>query len=154
MTNGTLTGIYISARRGENKTPVEQAELIPDHGVRGDSHAGLDARRQVSLFSVETIRKLLAEGFAVSPEQISANLFTESIELDSLKPHTRLRIGETELEIVERRTPCRSIARIDNRLPKRLYSQCGQLARIIKGGAVQPGDTVEILTQQSQPVLF
>ncbi|HMZ16684.1 MAG TPA: MOSC domain-containing protein, partial [Blastocatellia bacterium] len=61
-----------------------------------------------------------------------------------------LRVGETLLEIVEARKPCRSIARIDNRLPKRLYGQCGQLASIIKGGNVKVGDDVEIVADQRQ----
>lgn len=144
LTTGTLAGVYVGQQKGEGKSEVAFAELLPDHGLRGDSHAGRDARRQVSLFAQETLAELLAEGFNVMPGQLSANLFTESINLNSLKPGVQLRIGETLLEIVEARLPCRAITRLDNRLPKQLYGRCGQLARIVEGGIVHSGDIIEV----------
>ena len=75
---------------------------------------------------------------------------SENIKLNSLKPGTRLRIGRTLLEIVEARQPCRNITRIDNQLPKRLYGQCGQLAKIFEGGTVQSGDAIEVIQNESQ----
>jgi len=148
MTTGKLAGIYVGKQKGEGKTEVASAELIANHGLSGDSHAGRHPQRQVSLFALETLNQLLAEGFPVTPEKLSANLFTENIKLDSLKPGTRLRIGRTLLEIVEARQPCRNITRIDNQLPKRLYGQCGQLAKIIEGGTVQSGDAIEVIQNE------
>lgn len=142
---GKLTGVYVGSRKGEDKTLVESAELIADRGLRGDNHAGRDPRRQVSLFAAETLRDLRNEGFEISAESLSANLFIENINLDSLKPGARLRVGETIIEIVEARKPCRSITKIDNRLPKRLYGQCGQLGRIVKGGEARVGDEVDVI---------
>src|SRR5262245_52246454 len=142
---GKLVGVYVGSRKGEGKTSVESAELIADHGLRGDSHAGRDPDRQVSLFAVETLREIQSEGFEVSAGSLSANIFTENIDLDSLNPGARLRIGEAVVEIAEPRTPCRSITKIDNRLPKRLFGQCGQVGRVIKSGLAQVGDEVEIM---------
>ncbi|MGH9938726.1 MAG: MOSC domain-containing protein [Blastocatellia bacterium] len=142
---GKLIGIFVGSRKGEEKTPVESAELIADHGLRGDSHAGRDPNRQVSLFAAETLIEVRNEGFEVSAESLSANLFTENISLDSLKPGARLRVGETVIEIVEARKPCRAITKIDNRLPKRLHGQCGQIGRIVKSGVARIGDEVEIM---------
>lgn len=147
---GKIVGVYVGKQKGEGKTEVASAELIADFGLRGDSHAGRDQRRQVSLFAKETFDQLLAEGFTPLPSELSANLFTESLKLNSLKPGMRLRIGKVLLEIVEARTPCRNISKIDNRLPKRLYGQCGQLARIIEGGIVQPGASIEVLQDERQ----
>jgi MOSC domain-containing protein YiiM len=144
---GKLIGIYSGSRKGEEKTPVESAELISGHGLRGDSHAGRDPNRQISLFASETLREIQKEGFEVSACSLSANLFTENINLNSLKPGARLRVGETVIEIFEARKPCRSITKIDNRLPKRLYGQCGMLGRIVESGAVWIGDEVEVVTE-------
>ncbi len=146
---GKLAGIYVGSRKGEDKAPVESAELIADHGLRGDIHAGRDPDRQVSLFAVETLRDLRNEGFEVSAESLSANLLTENVRLDSLKLGARLRVGETIIEIVEARKPCRSITKINNRLPKRLFGQCGQLGRIVKGGVAQVGDQVEVIVEKT-----
>lgn len=147
---GKLVGVFVGKQKGIGKTEAASAELISDHGLQGDCHAGRDPRRQVSLFTIEKLNQLQAEGFLVSTSQLSANLFTENVKLNSLKPGTRLRIGQTVLEIVEARTPCRVIARIDQRLPKRLYGQCGQLARILQGGPVCLGDEIEILKDERQ----
>ncbi len=148
--NGKLAGVYVGSQKGEGKTPVESAELIVDHGLRGDSHAGRDPNRQVSLFAAETLRELQNEGFEVSAGSLSANLFTENIELNTLKSGTALRIGNALVEIVEARKPCRLITKIDNRLPKRLYGQCGQLGRIVKGGTVRAGDEIEVIPDERQ----
>jgi molybdopterin adenylyltransferase len=142
--DGKVKGIYIGSRKGEGKSFVESAELVAGHGLQGDSHAGRDPDRQVSLFSEEVLRQMQAEGFQISAGELSANLLTEDIPLDSLKPGVRLRIGETVVEIVEARRPCRNLTKIDNRLPKRIYGQCGQLARIVKGGMVRAGDEIEL----------
>jgi MOSC domain-containing protein YiiM len=153
MASGRLISIHIGAKKGDGKATVDSAELVADHGLRGDSHAGRDPRRQVSLFAAETLARLREEGFALTPEQLSANLFTERIDLDRLAPGTQLRVGEATLEIVERRTPCRSITRIDHRLPKHLYGRCGQLARILVGGPVRPGDEVRVIPDERQLTL-
>ena len=141
---GKLIGIYIGRKRGEGKFPVESAELIAGHGLVGDIHAGADPNRQVSLFAMETLHELQAEGFAISPEELSANLFTENVPLNSLKPGTHLQINETIIEIVEPRIPCRSITKVDNRLPKKLYGQTGSLGRVLKGGMVNCGNDIVI----------
>ncbi|HKX32227.1 MAG TPA: MOSC domain-containing protein [Blastocatellia bacterium] len=147
---GQVIGVYVGRLKGEGKLAVESAELVPDYGLDGDSHAGRDPDRHVSLFSTEVLRDLQAEGFKVSAPELSTNLLTENIALNSLKPGTQLRVGETVIEIVEARKPCRSITRIDHRLPKRLYGQCGQLARIVKGGAIRAGDQIEVLADEKQ----
>jgi MOSC domain-containing protein YiiM len=147
---GKLIGIYAGTRKGEGKVPVESAELVADHGLRGDNHAGRDPKRQVSLFAGEVLHELRSEGFSVSAEQLSANLLTENIKLNSLEPGTQIRIGETVIEVVEARKPCRNLTRIDNRLPKRLYGHCGQLGRIVKGGIVRAGDEIEVIVEEKQ----
>lgn len=147
---GNVVGIYVGKQKGEGKTEVAFAEFVAGHGVRGDSHAGRDARRQVSLFAQETLNQLLAEGFPVTASALSANLFIEGLNLDSLRPGTQLRIGDVELELIEARKPCRNITRIDNRLPKRLFGQCGHLARIVKGGIVRSGDAIELVANETQ----
>jgi MOSC domain-containing protein YiiM len=144
---GKLVGVYVGSRKGEGKTSVESAELIADHGLRGDSHAGRDLHRQVSLFAVETLREIQNEGFEVSAGSLSANLFTENIALDSLNPGARLRVGEAIIEIAEARKPCRSITKIDNRLPKRLFGQCGQVGRVVRSGVARVGEVVEAIVE-------
>lgn len=143
--NPTIFSLHLGEQKGGGKPGISTGELVADYGLRGDRHAGRDPQRQVSLFSEEVRRSLENEGYTVPPESLSANLLTLGLPLDELPPGTRLRIGEAELELTEQRLPCRSITRIDYHLPKLLAGQCGQLARVVRGGIVQPGDLIEIL---------
>lgn len=145
---GKLTGIYTGTQKGADKTAVACAELIAGHGLKGDSHAGRDADRQVSFFASELIRTLKQEGFSVTAEKINANLVTENLRLDLIAIGSRLRIGQAVIEISEPRTPCRKITRINNRLPRRLYGNCGIMGRIVTGGTIQVGDAIELLTDE------
>ena len=152
---GKLVGIYLGAQRGESKTPCDSAKLIADHGLQGDIHAGTHPQRNVSLFAQEVLQAIQSEGFELTPGELSANLFTEGLPLDSLAPGTQIRIGAAVIEIVQPRKPCHSITRISNRLPKRLYGQCGQLAHVLEGGLVRTDDTVEIISlPANQPAPF
>jgi MOSC domain-containing protein YiiM len=142
---GKLIGIYIGRKKGEGKFPVESAEMVAGHGLAGDIHAGGDPDRQVSLFAMETLHELQSEGFEISPEKLSANLFTHNIPLNSLHPGAQLLINETIIEIVEPRIPCRNLTKVDNRLPKRLYGKTGSLGRVSKGGVVRCGDEIKLV---------
>jgi MOSC domain-containing protein YiiM len=148
-TAGKLVGIYLGVQRGASKTPCASAELVADYGMQGDIHAGTHPQRHISLFAQEVLQAIQSEGFNLAPGELSANLFTEGLPLDSLLPGTQIRIGTAVIEIVQQRKPCHSITRISNRLPKRLYGQCGQLASVLKGGLVRTGDSVEIVNRST-----
>ena len=140
-----LIGIFIGSNKGDPKVAIETAELIPDHGICGDHHAGLKPHRQVSLFASETLSQIIKAGIAISPEELSTNLLTEGLLLDSLATGTRLKIGNTIIEITEARKPCGALTKIDKRLPKATYLRCGQFARVIEGGIISADDTIEII---------
>ena len=141
----TIFGVYVSSKRGVGKIAVDSAELIADYGIQGDAHAGQNPHRQISLFEIEVLRELAADNIHVAPESLSANLVTEGINLRALEAGARLRVGEAVIELCETRKPCGSLTKLDHRLPKRLYQQCGLMGRILKGGVVRPGAEVELL---------
>jgi MOSC domain-containing protein YiiM len=144
---GKLLGLYVGPQKGAGKSSLGHVRLIAGHGVEGDAHAGRDARRQVSLIAAEVLRDLAGQGIHYSAGELSANLLTEGVALDALKPGARLRVGAAVLEIVEARKPCGTLTRLDRRLPKLLYRRCGQLARVVTGGAVRVGEAVEVLSE-------
>jgi MOSC domain-containing protein YiiM len=142
---GKLISIFIGSQKGASKMPVASAELIPDHGVRGDHHAGTKPHRQVSLFASETLQEIQAAGIDVAVEELSANLLTAGLAIDTLAEGTKLKIGTALLEISEARKPCGSLTKIDKRLPKATYLRCGQFGRVITGGVIHAGDAIEVL---------
>ena len=48
MADGKIIAISISERKGQKKHNIESANLIVDHGMEGDAHAG-NWHRQISL---------------------------------------------------------------------------------------------------------
>jgi len=57
-----IVSIAISKKKGTVKNCVDQAELVENHGIKGDAHAG-DWHRQLSLLSAESIEKVSTEAF-------------------------------------------------------------------------------------------
>lgn len=143
--SGKLISIYTGSQKGANKNAVASAELIADHGISGDHHAGTKPHRQVSLFANETLQEIQAVGIDVSPEELSANLITEGIPINTLEEGSKLKIGTAIIEISEARKPCGSLTKIDKRLPKATYLRCGKFGRVLTGGVIRAGDSIEIL---------
>jgi MOSC domain-containing protein YiiM len=143
--SGKLISIFIGSQKGASKQSIASAELIPAHGVSGDHHAGTKPHRQISLFARETLQEIQAAGIDVAAEELSTNLLTEGIAMDTLSAGTKLRIGAALIEISEARKPCGSLTKIDKRLPKATYLRCGQFGRVITGGVIHAGDAIEIL---------
>ena len=61
-------------------------------GSRGDAHA-VGGNRQVSLLAEESIDKMRAQGANVSAGNFAENITTEGIELITLSPGTRFKLG-------------------------------------------------------------
>ena len=97
---GKVVAVCISENKGERKTPVQAVELRENHGIVGDAHAG-DWHRQVSLLASESIAKMRSLGLDVDSGDFAENITTSGIELVSLPIGTRLRVGETELEVTQ-----------------------------------------------------
>jgi MOSC domain-containing protein YiiM len=142
---GKLVSIFSGSQKGARKMLVPSAELIPEHGVSGDHHAGTKPHRQISLFAHETLQEIHAAGIDVAAEALSTNLLTEGIAIDSLPEGTKLKIGAAIIEISEARKPCGALTKIDKRLPKATYLRCGQFGRVMTGGVIHAGDAIEIL---------
>lgn len=116
-------------------------EPIPMHG-------GVD--QAVCLYSMEAIERLKAEGHNAFPGAFGENLTLEGIELDSIGPGDRLRIGQDGLviEITWHAQPCKKqadwfsdgrFARISGNTHP---AEARWYARVISEGTVRPGDAV------------
>ncbi|MCW8963053.1 MAG: MOSC domain-containing protein, partial [Gammaproteobacteria bacterium] len=97
--------------RPERRAPVEvvqQAELITNHGIRGDRSARkAGGKRQVTLIQAEHLPVIAScAGLEeVRPEMLRRNLMVSGINLLALK-NRRFQIGEVELEYTGLCVPC------------------------------------------------
>ena len=138
-----VVAVCISEKKGERKTPVASVELREEHGIVGDAHAG-DWHGQVSLLAHESIEKMQRMGLAVESGDFAENITTSGIELFSLPVGTRLTIGETLLEVTQIGKECHTRCAIFYQAGDCVMPREGIFARVLKGGAVKPGDRVAI----------
>ncbi len=141
---GTVVAVSRSARKGEKKTPEPAVVLEPEHGVRGDAHAG-PGIRQVSLLGEESIGKMRARGLSVGPGDFAENVTVSGIDLAGLAIGKRIRAGEALLEITQIGKECHDRCAIYLQAGDCVMPREGVFARVLRGGRVAPGDPVEVL---------
>jgi MOSC domain-containing protein YiiM len=125
---------------------VDSTRLIADAGIEGDHHAARGGgKRQVTLIQQEHLAAIaaLAGLDAVDPALLRRNLVVSGISLAALKDRC-FRIGEVVLEGTGECQPC---SRMEDNLGPGGYNAMrghgGITARVLQGGLVRIGDTVE-----------
>jgi len=142
--NGKVLAVCTSAKKGEKKIDIGQATLVPDHGLEGDAHAG-PWHRQVSLLSIDSINKMRNKGVDVGFGDFAENLAIEGIELFTLPIGTLMQIGEEiELEVTQIGKECHKGCAIRQQVGDCVMPREGIFARVLKGGPVKVGDSVEV----------
>lgn len=140
-----VLAVCISERKGERKHPVDEIQLKLDHGIVGDAHAG-NWHRQISLLANESVDKMRERGLTLAPGDFAENILTEGITLRTLPVGTRLRVGETELEITQIGKECHSDCEIKKKVGVCVMPAEGVFAIVEKEGVVRAGDEIEVLT--------
>lgn len=150
---GRVVSINISSG-GVPKLPVESA-IVTREGLIGDwqndrkHHGGPE--RAVSVYAIEMIRRLQAEGHPIAPGTAGENLTLEGFEWANVLPGAKLVFeGGVELEVVSYCAPCKTIkgsfadgdfGRISQKVrpgESRLY------ARVVREGQVITGESVTL----------
>jgi MOSC domain-containing protein YiiM len=150
---GRVASLNVS-RGGVPKLPVSEA-FASTNGLVGDRqrdrrfHGG--PTRAVSLYSLELIEALIAEGHPVSPGSLGENLTISGLAWGELKRAARLRVGEAVLELTSFAAPCKTIrgsflGEDFTRISQKLHPGWSRLyASVLVEGRIRPGDVVEAL---------
>ena len=145
--------VNVNPEGGVPKLPVAEAYLSV-FGVHGDLqrdsmfHGG--PFRAVSLFSLELIDALRAEGHPIAPGTTGENLTVSGLDWERLALGDRLRAGgEVWLELTDYAAPCATIAESFvqwnvTRIAQYVRPGWSRLyAAVLQEGVVRPGDEVE-----------
>ncbi|MBN1921833.1 MAG: MOSC domain-containing protein [Anaerolineae bacterium] len=139
-----LIAVNSSTECTKPKTSVDAGELIAGYGLVGDAHAGL-SEREISLVTIENIEAANQRyGIQAGPGAFAENLTTEGLDASTLKVGDRLRVGPTLLEVVQLGKP-RTAAHTYNYQGVSILPNVGVFCRVIEGGRVVPGDSIEVL---------
>lgn len=140
--SATITAVCTSQNKGEQKTPMKQIELLAEHGIVGDAHAG-PWHRQVSLLAAESIDKMRQMGLDVTHGDFAENLTTTGIDLISLPIGSRLQVNNCLLEISQIGKECHNRCAIYHQAGDCVMPKEGIFARVLKGGIISPGDEIK-----------
>jgi len=144
-----VTSVNISEKKGTVKHPVEEARLLPHHGIVGDAHAG-DWHRQVSMRAEESgdkLRDLLPQ---LKAGAFAENINTVGIDLKSLPVGTRLQIGTAVAEVTQIGKECHNDCAIKKATGTCVMPTEGIFAAVLQEGTVRAGDPVEIIEEAAE----
>jgi MOSC domain-containing protein YiiM len=154
----TATGriVQVSVSDGGVPKRAVPAARITELGVEGDRQASPEIHggpeRAVCLFSMERIRDLQAEGHAIAAGTVGENLTVEGIEWESVRPRSRILLGDdVALEVTRYTSPCFKIKTAFKggdygRISQKAHAGWSRVyARVLVPGTVRAGDAVRVL---------
>ncbi|MFB3812983.1 MAG: hypothetical protein ACE14L_02645 [Terriglobales bacterium] len=157
MTGANVIALCTSRQRGQQKTPVPVIELVENHGIVGDAHAG-PGLRQVSLQAAENIGAMQDLGLDLGGRGCVENITTEGIDLASLPIGSMLAVGDAILQITKIGKECHTRCALHYLAEGCLLPAGRVFAVVVKGGTVRAADSVELLPSHypapsAQPVV-
>jgi len=140
-----IVSIAVSRKKGTRKVQVEEANILQDHGLEGDAHAG-QWHRQVSFLAMESIEKARDQGLDVTFGDFAENIATSGVDWKNLLVGTRVRLGgSAEVEISQIGKECHNRCAIYYQAGDCIMPREGVFARVISGGTIRCGDRIELV---------
>ena len=130
-----ILSINISARKGEQKKPVDRVRIKKNFGIEGDAHAGT-WRRQISPLANEDIELMHHRGIELNYGDFAENITTEGVDLSSLPIGTRLYLGNTIMEVTQIGKECHHGCAIYQAVGDCVMPRKGIFARVLKEGEI------------------
>lgn len=138
---GKILELFYSTNDGR----VNTTELALDEkGVVEDKYYNKNIQRSVLITSYESYKLAASHGIDAPYSALGENILIDYNPYH-LEVGTRLIIGDLVLEISQNCTLCKSLAKVDVRLPKLLKDDRGVFAKVISSGIIHKGDNIYLL---------
>lgn len=134
-----VSNLFIAIERRRPMKPVEQVTAVADRGFAGCIHGRAGSRRQVLLVDSEMLTE-----FNLKPGMLRENVTTVGLDLARLSAGQQLVIGGATMEVTIPCEPCSHMDEIRVGLQAELKDRRGVLCRVVEGGQISRGDTIEI----------
>ncbi len=142
--NATIKAVCISEKKGQQKHPVGEVQLVPHVGIPGDAHAG-DWHRQVSLLGQESVNRLQEKiSIKLFPGAFAENILCEGIELFQLPVGTKLRVGTALCEVTQIGKECHADCAIRQQAGDCVMPREGIFVVVLEEGTAKAGDKVTV----------
>jgi MOSC domain-containing protein YiiM len=144
-TMNEIVSLALSKKKGTRKTQANEVELIKDHGIKDDAHAG-PWHRQVSFLSSENIEQARKNGLDVTYGDFAENVATVGIDWKSVPVGTVVKLGKAAVvEITQIGKECHKKCAIYYAAGDCIMPKEGVFARVLEGGRIARGDAVELV---------
>lgn len=140
--NGKVLKLYIS-REGDTQRSRQEEIVVDENGVIGDKFYAKDPQRSVLLTAIESYLMAEKENITIEHGALGENILVDYNPY-LLPSGTTLSIGTVILEISQGCSLCKSLTKIDSKLPKLLKNDRGVFVKVIKGGTIRTGDEVRV----------
>ena len=136
-----VQNLFRAPRKHLPMEELSEVRAVGDAGFEGCAHARPGRKRQVLLVDRETL-----EAMNLRPGIIRENITTDGLNVNSLQIGNLLRVGEARLEVSAICDPCDQMEAIRPGLRKELWGRRGMLCRVLEGGVIRRGDSIEKLS--------
>ena len=140
---GKILGLFVSKKGDSIRTPKREI-TVDERGVWEDKFYAKEPNRSVLITSLRSYNLAKKRDISVEYGSLGENLLVD-YNLYNLNVGTQIRVGEVVLEISQNCTLCKSLTKIDNRLPKLLKDDRGVFAKVIKSGFIYQEDEVSVM---------
>ncbi len=137
---GYVTALFCATKEGRETR--ERLDVDPK-GIVGDKFYGRDSARAILLTSHKSYKVASSAGIALEEGRLSENICVD-INLYRLPIGSRFRIGNISFEIAQAGTLCKSLKKVDPKLPKVVADCRGVYVRALEKGSIAVGDRVSI----------
>ncbi len=116
---------------------------LDEKGVIGDRHYAKDPLRSILITSTHSYDIAKDASIELKKGELGENMLV-NFNPYSLKQGTKIYFDEVILEIANMSTLCKSLTKLDSKLPKLLKNDRGIFAKVIKGGVLKVGESITI----------
>lgn len=140
---GVVVAVCLSDVKGIAKWEVPSADLVENHGIKDDAHAG-NWHRQVSLLSHEKVEEFRSRGGNVQNGAFGENILISGIDCARLPVGTLLSSGDILLEVTQIGKECHAHCAIYHQVGDCIMPREGIFTKVLKGGTVKKGDVFHV----------
>ena len=124
---------------------IEKKQILVDKdGIHEDKHYGKDIERSILITSTCSYDLASSNNIPLEYGQLSENIHIDQ-NIYHLDTGSKLKIGNSILQITQHCTLCKSLTKINNKLPKLLKTDRGVFVKVIQEGTITQEDIVEFL---------
>jgi len=116
---------------------------IDTRGVIGDKFYDTDKNRSVLITSTKSYNVAKSNTIDLEYGELGENILVD-FDIYSLPIGTKLKIGTALFQISQNCTLCKSLSKIDSKLPKLLKEDRGIFAFVLEDGEIREGDKIII----------